>query len=376
MKRYIALLVTVVALVALLVIPASAVGGVKVSTTSMNLKPGESKTFTITADNAAGRVDISSSNTAVATVSSSSEFLDNNTITITVKAVADGTAKINIALTNIATYDEEKLSGTKTISINVATPVTTTASSAANLKSLAVDGYTLSPSFNQWKTSYTVTVPEGTKSVNISAAALNAGATVTGTGTQTISSLPQSFKVVCKSANGETKTYTVTVKAPTVAKLSTLDVKAFCALTPSFDPSVLEYTATVPAGTTAVDVDAIIDESFKGSKVTVTGADDLAASNNVVTVVVTSDDGTTTTYKININYADEPVVIEQEPTVVESKGSGLPIWIIFIFIALIIIMSVVFFFLGRKYEGATYKKAYEEYGDDDDDKPLFGGYDN
>ena len=42
----------------------------------------------------------------------------------------------------------------------------------------------------------------------------------------------------------------------------------------------------------------------------------------------------------------------------------------------IIIMSVVFFFLGRKYEGATYKKAYEEYGDDDDDKPLFGGYDN
>jgi hypothetical protein len=96
-----------------------AAGGISTSTSSLSITEGSSKTFTIKANNAAGRIDISSSNTGVATVSASSAFLDNNSVTITVKGKKVGTAKVTIKYTDVATYDGDEVKGSKTISIKV-----------------------------------------------------------------------------------------------------------------------------------------------------------------------------------------------------------------------------------------------------------------
>ena len=116
----------------ILLIPSfvDAAGSINVSSSNLSMKVGETKTFTITANNAAGRVDISSTNTSVATVSTSNYFLDMNSVKITVTAKSAGTAKVNVVLTDVATYDSEVISGTKVINITVTNSKTTSNNSS------------------------------------------------------------------------------------------------------------------------------------------------------------------------------------------------------------------------------------------------------
>ena len=102
---------------------AMAAGGIGVSTGSLSMTTGGSASFTVSASNAAGRVDISSSNSGVARVSIGSVFLDNSSSTVTVTGVAAGTATITIRATDMTTYDDENITGaTRTVSVTVNAP--------------------------------------------------------------------------------------------------------------------------------------------------------------------------------------------------------------------------------------------------------------
>lgn len=118
----------------LLLIPFSNIyaAGVNISTTKMSITVGKSATFKISASSAAGRVDISSSDSSVAKVSSSSEFLDNSSVTIKVTAKKEGTAKITIKLSDIATYSGQELTGSKTINVTVKKAATKTETNNTN----------------------------------------------------------------------------------------------------------------------------------------------------------------------------------------------------------------------------------------------------
>ena len=279
------------------------------------------------------------------------------------------------------------ITGARTVTINVSEPTTketTTQNPDANLRSMSVEGYTLSPAFNQWTTEYTITVPKDTKSINLSATPLKADSTVSGTGLLNISKLPQTFSIVCKASNGTTKTYHLTVKAPTEIGLTKLEVYALAALDPAFDPAVFEYTATVPFGTKSVDVKALFDdEQFKDAKIDVKGADNLEKSKDTVTVTVIAADGTETVYTIHIKYADE-IVDQVTETVVKNR---IPLWVVIVFLLLVIAFSIVFFFLGKHQERSQYEAFKKYYGNDDDDDigtnddnnsdgpSIFGGFD-
>lgn len=104
-----------------------AAGDVRVSTNNISVTPGGTATFTISADNAAGKVSISSSDPSIATASISNKgnedsdnemFLDKDSRTITVTGVSVGEATITVTLDDVATYDNEDLSE-KTYTINV-----------------------------------------------------------------------------------------------------------------------------------------------------------------------------------------------------------------------------------------------------------------
>lgn len=109
----------------------SAAGGVSVSKTSINIKKGSTATFTITANNAAGNIVVSSSNPNIAQPSVGSTWIENQTITVTVGGISVGSTTIKISLADISTFDEEVLSGTYTVTVNVTDPTSKPATPSA-----------------------------------------------------------------------------------------------------------------------------------------------------------------------------------------------------------------------------------------------------
>ena len=105
-----AMIVTTVSITAL------ADGSYYVDNTYMVLKPGQTATIVVGADNAAGRVDWAGSGAVSA---SGYAFLDNGVATIEVTAEQMGTGYITVTPTDIATYDGEVLSNSYTIQIDV-----------------------------------------------------------------------------------------------------------------------------------------------------------------------------------------------------------------------------------------------------------------
>ena len=121
MKKFFALGLSLL----LLLIPTRvfAAGYINPSTSSLTIQQGSSTTFSITAFNAIGDVSISSSNTAVATVSASSWSTgmvgdgETKSGTITVTGVGVGSAQIILNVDG-ATFDNESVSGKKVIKQN------------------------------------------------------------------------------------------------------------------------------------------------------------------------------------------------------------------------------------------------------------------
>ena len=122
MKRFIRLLTVSIAAVFVLASFSQIVfadGSYSVNSTYIQLKPGETGTIVISADNAAGRVNWDSSGVIS---ESGSAFLDNGYQTIEFTASEPGTAYIYVAPDpeyGIATYDNEELGYGYTIQVEV-----------------------------------------------------------------------------------------------------------------------------------------------------------------------------------------------------------------------------------------------------------------
>ncbi len=98
-------------------------GSVSVSKHNIELEKGDSTTFTISGDNVAGLVEIESSDSSVVTVDNDKYFFDTTLgekdVTINVSAKKGGKAKIKVILSDVATFDEEELTGTEIIEVTV-----------------------------------------------------------------------------------------------------------------------------------------------------------------------------------------------------------------------------------------------------------------
>lgn len=80
------------------------------------------------------------------------------------------------------------------------------------LKSLSIKGYSLTPTFDINKTTeYSLIVPENVSSVSISAAPVNSGSSISGTGTISLSSGTNTVKINVTAPNGSKRTYTLTI---------------------------------------------------------------------------------------------------------------------------------------------------------------------
>lgn len=399
----------------------------RVEAASMGLSINKSsatvgETFTVTVSGINGKVTISG-NSNVSVSPSGSQFVDGSlTITGTAKSAGTGTVTVTPvdATTTAATPEEVTAAASKSITIKAnesetpkkdentgntpqntteepkVTPSQTkeeqTKSGEYHLKSLSTSVGTLKPSFNTYNQDYTLEFPadydmSSLKSIDVSAAATDSKAKVSGTGAFEVKEGDNEIIVNCTAENGKVLAYRIKFKKEVKAQQSDLRLKTFsitklrsednkqvlAKLNEEFKPDVFEYTMDVDEDTKELNIDYEIDEKFK-DKITVeiTGNKDLKPGENIITIKLTSkdDDKITTTYTIKVKKAGE--VAEEKP--VENKSSGFNIKLIIIIVGSIVGLLVLILIILLIVNHIQKKKAKESMKADDDNN--FVGGDN
>ena len=201
----------------------------------------------------------------------------------------------------------------KTITINEPAP---TLDSDSKLKSLGVTGYSLDPVFSATTKAYTVTVPEGTENVTITAQCNSSKATLDSStvGQKALTGDATSFTVKCTAENGTSTNYTITVNrekhtepAPEPTKSSDSSLKSLgmsgYSYSPKFNPKTLTYSMTVANGIKGLYVQAVPNDPK--ATVDIEGDSKWDVGKNTVKITVTAEDGSKTVYKVNVTRESE-----------------------------------------------------------------------
>lgn len=300
--------------------------------TKSNMNIGETSTVIVDGGGVAGNITISSSNPSVVSiVSVSSNWIENNKITVTVKANAVGSSSIlaNGKVANLSNSEDES-DVNKSVSITVKekevinnnnnnnnnsnnnnqsnntvasntknnnSNANNTKSSNNYLKSLQVSEEGLTPDFNRNKLNYSLSVGEKVTSINVTAVPEDSKAKVYVSGNTELKDGDNNVLITVTAQNGSKRTYTIVVNKsadPEKANsyLSNLIIKDMI-LTPEFSNEVLEYDG----GTVRLSGDKLEIYAYptnENAKVEIIGNENLVDGENTVTIKVTSEDGTST----------------------------------------------------------------------------------
>ena len=164
-------LITAFMLIAIIPIPKVEAASFTVSKTNVSVEIGKAATITVNASTHTGRINVTSSNTSVATVSSGSFWVENNSQTFTISGKAEGTATITVQGELYDSSTEEEKVFTKTINDTVTKPVVAeqpkpSTNGGTNQGTSSSSGTTSKPSTNQ--SSSKKTTSSSTKSSNAS----------------------------------------------------------------------------------------------------------------------------------------------------------------------------------------------------------------
>lgn len=182
----------------------------KVSVGSRSLSKGTTTNLVIKGTDVTGRFNISSSNSSVVSISDDRVWIENDSVTIKLSALSVGTSTITITPSGVSDGNGNAASlASQTIKITVSLP--REKSTDNTLSSLSVEGYDISPAFNKDTLDYSVTVPEGTKSININANATSKYASITGNGAKELVEGINNLSIVVKAESGTERIYNLVV---------------------------------------------------------------------------------------------------------------------------------------------------------------------
>mgnify|MGYP004542324321 FL=1 len=377
-----------------------AAGSFSLSKSSSSITEGKTDSFTINGSNATGRVDITSSNTSVATVSSSSQWLENNSTTVTITAKKAGTAKITVSGT-IADKDGNEATVTKTISVTVKAKSTSSSSNNnSNSNSNSNSGSTKKePKFTSVnQTMYTTgevnirksystssaiikTVEKGTKITRVGIGD-NGWSKITYNGqTAYISSSlltktkpaedkpkteePKSNTTTNQTTNNETinNENTNNITEPVnnevdnsntdntnaILGLSKLEI-AGVNFSEGFDPSIHSYTLKL--NFFVKDLNITAEANKTDAKVEIIGNENFEAGENNVTILVSSaDNKETATYQIKVTIPSE---------VASSPQNNIQFYLMcgtIILAAIVVIGIIVSIYKKKSKTGVDYKDS-------------------
>ncbi|MCR2808041.1 RCC1 domain-containing protein [Paenibacillus soyae] len=188
-------------------------------------------------------------------------------------------------------------------------------SNYAMLASIEVDG-TLVEGFNPLDTEYTIAVPHQKKTAAVTAAAHDAGATLTITGSKDLVVGDNLFTIQVTAQDGQTvANYTVILQRAPSDNANLSEIRIDGQPVPDFDQEVTEYTVTVPHTKQSVSVTASVYQA--GATAVVWGDGSLDYGSNEVTINVTAQDGVAArTYTVNI--------VRDNPPPPPPSGEGAP----------------------------------------------------
>lgn len=132
------------------------------------------------------------------------------------QALKSGSTSINIGSYQVVSYsDNSSMSvSTSNATINLRTQAEIEASYSknANLKSLGVEGYSISPAFNKGTYEYTLEVENDVEHVNITGGVEDSTARVNGLGSVDLTEGANKFEIVVTAQKGNTLKYTINIE--------------------------------------------------------------------------------------------------------------------------------------------------------------------
>lgn len=386
----------------------AASGSFSVSKSSISLEKGKSTTFTINLKNCEGVFAISSSNTSVATVSTSRTGWLESKATITIKAKAKGTATISVKAEDVADSSAKEVTGTKSIKVTVTDsssntsnkPSTTNNSSnnnndndenkksnVATLKNLGITPNDFS-GFRKMTLNYSVKVPNSVSKIKIYADPTDSKATVTGTGNKNLKVGKNTFAIkVTAEDKKTTKTYVLNItreekqeekepeentvenkvdETPAETKengLSNLEISGFT-LNPAFSQDNYEYNVDVPSDKKTLDIKT--EKTSDDITVEVVGNENLKLGENVITLLVyNSKKENIATYQIFANLKEEKADVAGVNSLYKHEKQKELMKKIIIIVAIIVIIILIIIFITKKN-----KMVEKEFEDDKEEDRL------
>ena len=300
-----------------------AASSITIAAGSTNLTVGSSTTLTIRGNNVIGKVNITSSNPGVVSLSSSQEWLEGS---VTIRATAKAAGSAYITVTSADTSDAttgESVSVSTGVNLISKAVVVDTRSSNNYLSSLKVEGYELSPAFNANTNNYTMNVKSDVNEIKLSAIPADAKSKTYVNGNLDLVAGENNVTVTVTAENGYKRVYTIVVtkeKNPedidaTISKL----VVNNTTLKNEFKPDVFEYMCDdVYADTQKLDIS--LETKIPDLKYEITGNDELKQGINHIGIKVTSRDGSVTKeYEIIVFKSDEVLALQEVEEVVPEE---------------------------------------------------------
>ena len=364
---------------------------------------GDTITIKVTGNEVKGNVKLTVSGNA--TLKEDTVSLDNGPASVDLDV--NGTGSIRVVATSVddmqdsATGTPYSTGGTITVegtSDSDSSNDTTTEqeSSNANLSNLGIRPNDFS-GFKPGTTTYNVTVPEDVETVEVYATAQDSGATISGTGNQTLEYGENALNVVVTAEDGTIKTYTINVTregegeteegedTETVSGLSNITIGNL-ELTPSFKTDVYEYTVKYIGENTSLDIQTVAtDPSYT---VEILGNEELKEGENIITILVADSEGNNVaTYQLTVNKSlvDEEALAreEQERQQQEQRKMFMIAGGIILLILIIVIIIVIKRRRNRAYaeefSGVPFAGMNDEDADEydnDNDYDNYNNYDN
>ena len=142
--------------------------------------------------------------------------ISSKSYTYKFKAIAKGTASINVDNPKLVDWDTESIISTSasSIKVNIKEPVIINYSSDNDLKSLSIEDFELSPAFDKKTLEYTSLVKADTTKIKLNGEVNDKTAKVSGLGEFDVKEGLNEFNIVVTAENGTTKTYVVKVTVP------------------------------------------------------------------------------------------------------------------------------------------------------------------
>lgn len=232
-------------------------------------------------------------------------------------------------------------------------------SSNANLSNLGIRPNDFS-GFKEGTTSYDVTVPSDTDTIEIYATAQNSNAKISGTGSKKLETGKNTFSVVVTAEDGTKKTYTINItksegkgeNTESIQEqysgdgLASLEIENL-ELSPKFDTTVHEYNVKYIGENTKLDIKATTTDPYYTTEIT--GNEDLKEGENIINVLVSDPDGKNiATYQITVNKSivDEEALAKEEKQ--KEKQEKRKIILGAVGISIVIVTIIIFMIIRRK----------------------------